>query len=493
MAIMYQNVHGWILDHWQLTAEAFKDVNFEDSIVTDFSYKKDMFEINSQFIMDSQFESKIRVQERDEDTFANRKKRKRKRKSDLNEGEIKAKTYHDKIIEVILRAYNSFLDSSLEMKLFRDLGKSLDNNVTARKIATNSGPGDKLRELCYTDINDLDIETVTLKQQGVYDNLCNKLVRNCSNSPIKVKINDDFYLLPAECSFIMGDTVNLKYFSTILGRNEFDFILLDPPWENKSVKRKKQYWTLNNEELFKIPVPELSAPGCVIGVWVTNKMKHKDFVIQELFPFWNVDFITTWYWIKVTKTGSTVLDIMSEHKKPYEILILGKCKHTEMKDVSDEKIDSNTEEEHTKNDICKNMKCKENLSEKISSKSLDGICNERTILPASFNNQDIPLDGTMMSVAGEDRSILPAPLNNYNPPLEMTMMSVPSSIHSMKIPLQDIMKPYLPETPNCLEIFARNLTPGWCCYGNEVFKHQHMDYFEVFTKDSRIPLDSDVK
>ncbi|XP_076088608.1 N(6)-adenine-specific methyltransferase METTL4-like [Mytilus galloprovincialis] len=458
MAIMYQNMYGWILDHWQLTADSFKDVDSEDSTTTDFSYKKDMFEINSQFIMDSQFESKICVQERVEDTIVNRKKRKRKRKSVLNDGEIKAKTYHDKIIEVILHAYKTLLDGSKDMKLFRDLGKSLDNNVTARKIATNSGPGDKLRELCYSDINDLDIETVTLKSHGVYDNLCNKLVKNCSNSSIKVKIKDDFYLLPAECSFIMGDTVNLKYFSTILGRHEFDFILLDPPWENKSVKRKKQYWTLDNEELFKIPVPELSAPGCVIGMWVTNKMKHKDFVIQELFPFWNVDFITTWYWIKVTKTGSTVLDIMSEHKKTYEILILGKCKHTEMKDVSDEKIDSNTEEEHTKNDICKNMKCKENFSEKISSKSLDGIYNERTILPASLNNDNLPL--------------------------EMTMMSVPSSIHSMKIPLQDIMKPYLPETPNCLEIFARNLTPGWCCYGNEVFKHQHMDYFEVFTKDT---------
>ncbi|CAG2240289.1 METTL4 [Mytilus edulis] len=522
MAIMYQNMYGWILDHWQLTADSFKDVDSEDSTVTDFSYKKDMFEINSQFIMDSQFESKIRVQERVEDTIVN---------------------------QVILHAYKTLLDGSKDMKLFRDLGKSLDNNVAARKIAANSGPGDKLRELCYTDINDLDIETVTLKSHGVYDNLCNKLVKNCSNSPIKVKIKDDFYLLPAECSFIMGDTVNLKYFTKILGRNEFDFILLDPPWENKSVKRKKQYWTLDNEELFKIPVPELSAPGCVIGVWVTNKMKHKDFVIQELFPFWNVDFITTWYWIKVTKTGSTVLDIMSEHKKPYEILILGKCKHTEMKDVSDEKIDSNTEEEHTKNDICKNMKCKENLSEKISSKSLDGICNERTILPASLNNDicnertilpaslnndicsertilpaslnnDICNESTILpaslnndicnertilpaslnnDICSErtilpaslnndicnERTILPASLNNDNLPLEMTMMSVPSSIHSMKIPLQDIMKPYLPETPNCLEIFARNLTPGWCCYGNEVFKHQHMDYFEVFTKDTK--------
>ncbi|CAC5378173.1 METTL4 [Mytilus coruscus] len=467
MAIKNQNMYGWILDHWQLTADTFKDVYSEDGTVTDFSYKRNMFKINSQFIMDSEFESKIRVQERVDDTHVKRKKRKRKRKSDLNEGEIKAKTYHDKIIEVILHAYKSLLHGSKEMKLFNDIGKSLDNNVAARKIAMSSGPGDKLRELCYTDNNDLDIETVTLKPNGVYDNLCNKLVKNCSNSSIKVKIKDDFYFLPAESSFIMGDTVNLKYFATILGRNEFDFILLDPPWENKSVKRKKQYWTLDNEELFKIPVPELSAPGCVIGVWVTNKMKHKDFVIQELFPFWNVDFITTWYWIKVTKTGSTVLDIMSEHKKPYEILILGKCKHTEMKKISEEKIDSKTKEENKKNDICKNMKCKENSSERISSKSLDGMCYERTILPALLNNKDLPL--------------------------EMTMMSVPSSVHSMKIPLQDIMKPYLPEKPKCLEIFARNLTPGWCCYGNEVFKHQHMDYFEGYTEDMRIPLDCNLK
>ncbi|VDI08479.1 Hypothetical predicted protein [Mytilus galloprovincialis] len=241
MAIIYQNMYGWILDHWQLTTDSFKDVDSEDSTVTNFSYKKDMFEINSQF------ESKIRVQERVEDIIVNRKKRKRKRKSVLNDGEIKAKTYHDKIIEVIVHAYKTLLDGSKDMKLLRDLCKSLDNNVAARKIAANSGPGDKLRELCYTDINDLDIETVTLKSHGAYDDLCNKLVKNCSNSPIKVKIKDDFYLLPAECSFIMGDTKNFKYFTKILGRNEFDFILLDPPWENKPVKRKKQYWTLDNE------------------------------------------------------------------------------------------------------------------------------------------------------------------------------------------------------------------------------------------------------
>ena len=29
----------------------------------------------------------------------------------------------------------------------------------------------------------------------------------------------------------------------------------------------------------------------------------------------------------------------------------------------------------------------------------------------------------------------------------------------------------------CLELFARNLQPGWMSWGNEVLKFQHMDYF----------------
>jgi len=33
----------------------------------------------------------------------------------------------------------------------------------------------------------------------------------------------------------------------------------------------------------------------------------------------------------------------------------------------------------------------------------------------------------------------------------------------------DILASYLPENPQCLELFARNLLPGWTSWGNEVF------------------------
>ena len=39
-----------------------------------------------------------------------------------------------------------------------------------------------------------------------------------------------------------------------------------------------------------------------------------------------------------------------------------------------------------------------------------------------------------------------------------------SMLHSVV----DILKPYLPDDTKCLELFARNLQPGWTSWGNEV-------------------------
>lgn len=41
----------------------------------------------------------------------------------------------------------------------------------------------------------------------------------------------------------------------------------------------------------------------------------------------------------------------------------------------------------------------------------------------------------------------------------------------------EILKEYTRPGVECLELFARNLQPGWTSWGNEVLKFQHMDYF----------------
>ncbi|TPX39380.1 hypothetical protein SeMB42_g05514 [Synchytrium endobioticum] len=60
-----------------------------------------------------------------------------------------------------------------------------------------------------------------------------------------------------------------------------------------------------------------------------------------------------------------------------------------------------------------------------------------------------------------------------------TVFSIPSRFHSRKPPLQDVLKPYLPDSPRCLELFARNLVAGWTSWGNEVLKFQaYADTFD---------------
>jgi len=50
----------------------------------------------------------------------------------------------------------------------------------------------------------------------------------------------------------------------------------------------------------------------------------------------------------------------------------------------------------------------------------------------------------------------------------------------------DVLAPYLPENPQCLELFARNLTPGWTSWGNEVLNFQRC-LSEVFILSINTP------
>ncbi|KAL1921514.1 uncharacterized protein VTP21DRAFT_11230 [Calcarisporiella thermophila] len=63
------------------------------------------------------------------------------------------------------------------------------------------------------------------------------------------------------------------------------------------------------------------------------------------------------------------------------------------------------------------------------------------------------------------------------------MVGVPSHNHSRKPPLHEILATHLPNTPRCLELFARNLLPGWTSWGNEVLKFQNKKMFFANEED----------
>ena len=62
------------------------------------------------------------------------------------------------------------------------------------------------------------------------------------------------------------------------------------------------------------------------------------------------------------------------------------------------------------------------------------------------------------------------------------IISVPSAIHSHKPPLIEVFKELnmIDENSECLEIFGRNLTPGWTTFGNEALKLQNIRYFDHY-------------
>ena len=57
---------------------------------------------------------------------------------------------------------------------------------------------------------------------------------------------------------------------------------------------------MDNADLQRLPVRDLATDGCLIAVWTTNRQRTREYVTQELFPRWNVTFITCWYWLKVS-------------------------------------------------------------------------------------------------------------------------------------------------------------------------------------------------
>ncbi|GKU13001.1 unnamed protein product [Fusarium langsethiae] len=113
---------------------------------------------------------------------------------------------------------------------------------------------------------------------------------------------------------------------------EFGLVVLDPPWPNRSVRRKKdKYATVSNltkmnNLLLQIPLPAHLTPDGLVAVWITNKRSIHDFLTSPtgLFDTWGLELVTEWTWLKVAASGEPLYDIESTWRKPWEKLIIAK-------------------------------------------------------------------------------------------------------------------------------------------------------------------------
>lgn len=97
-------------------------------------------------------------------------------------------------------------------------------------------------------------------------------------------------------------------------RGGFDVVLVDPPWENRSVRRGSVYATIPGRNLLALPVVELmrggGGPAPLLALWVTNRERLRRFIDAELLPAWGLEHRATWYWLKLDTEGNPVTPLV---------------------------------------------------------------------------------------------------------------------------------------------------------------------------------------
>lgn len=148
------------------------------------------------------------------------------------------------------------------------------------------------------------------------------------------------FTIPPRSTLFLGDSAHSNAFRASLRRvtdeytlpRHFNLVLLDPPWPNRSAKRKGAYEQVGGmpylkKMLLSMDLDTYLEHNALVGVWITNKRALREHVLGPggLFETWNVGLIEEWVWIKTTSNGEPMFDIDTAMRKPYEILLLGRA------------------------------------------------------------------------------------------------------------------------------------------------------------------------
>lgn len=92
------------------------------------------------------------------------------------------------------------------------------------------------------DITPDNNEAARVASQKVYQDTFSNEEENfygCNDADVAVtsEVKDKRYVFPEKCSFYCYDVRDIA--AKLELNNQYDFILLDPPWWNKSIRRKK--------------------------------------------------------------------------------------------------------------------------------------------------------------------------------------------------------------------------------------------------------------
>lgn len=135
-----------------------------------------------------------------------------------------------------------------------------------------------------------------------------------------------------EGSFYLQGTISSERHRFLKEAPKFDLIVLDPPWPNRSARRKQgNYSVANNLEAIRktlslIPITAHLAPDGLVAVWITNKASALELLTgpRGLFAQWALEQLDEWTWLKVTTGGEPIFDISSTWRKPWERILIAR-------------------------------------------------------------------------------------------------------------------------------------------------------------------------
>uniref|UniRef100_A0AC35TKW8 MT-A70-domain-containing protein n=1 Tax=Rhabditophanes sp. KR3021 TaxID=114890 RepID=A0AC35TKW8_9BILA len=145
----------------------------------------------------------------------------------------------------------------------------------------------------------------------------NMIYTNETNELITIVIDNCKYLIPMFSEFVVGDVSDILKIS-----RRFDTIIVDPPWYNKSIKRRKDYQICKRNSLnplHYLPIPDLLNENGIVFMWITNNARLQEEVASIIQDKFKLKVVGRWKWLKVTKNFEpTISNSKAHHKLPYE-------------------------------------------------------------------------------------------------------------------------------------------------------------------------------
>ncbi|KAE8279771.1 Methyltransferase-like protein 4 [Larimichthys crocea] len=327
MSVLLHNIQGWVLDSCSLIDRWYsRCIRYQGGQKSrvECRFKRQCFQVlKSHFSVRACAAADGGNEDVLQKTDKASKKRKRKH-SELNQGEVDSQAFHEKIRSVILEGTKTLVDSARSVGHLNGTTDAAKESLPSQECSL-AALCEMAKELPLVD----EEEQEECIQQLVAEDGCtshvdlfSRVTENGADSAIVVTLMGEQYVIPPCTAFLLSDFTRMQ--PLVHSGSKFDLIVMDPPWENKSVKRSRRYSFLPSTQLKRLPVPLLASPNCLVVTWVTNRPSHLRFVRDELYPHWGVEVVAEWFWVKVTTSGQFVFPLDSQHKKPYEVLVLGR-------------------------------------------------------------------------------------------------------------------------------------------------------------------------